>query len=87
MAQQRFEIQAKIPDGVSEDKVPEMLQALLAERFKLVIHRDKKELPVYALIVGKNGPETGRSPRRSPPGGSASRFSRGHQHRVRKKAR
>jgi uncharacterized protein (TIGR03435 family) len=57
MAQQRFEIQAKIPEGVSEDKVPEMLQALLAERFKLTIHRDKKELPVYALIVGKNGPK------------------------------
>ncbi len=57
MAQQRFEVQAKIPEGVSEDKVPEMLQALLAERFKLTIHRDKKELPVYALIVGKNGPK------------------------------
>jgi uncharacterized protein (TIGR03435 family) len=57
MAQQRFEIQAKIPGGVSEDKVPEMLQALLAERFKLTIHRDKKDLPVYALIVGKNGPK------------------------------
>jgi len=57
MTQQRFEMQAKIPEGVSEDKVPEMLQALLAERFKLTIHRDKKELPVYALIVGKNGPK------------------------------
>ncbi len=57
MSQQRFEIQAKIPEGAAEDKVPEMLQALLAERFKLVIHRDRKELPVYALIVGKNGPK------------------------------
>jgi uncharacterized protein (TIGR03435 family) len=57
MSQQRFEIQAAIPEGVSEDKVPEMLQALLAERFKLTIHRDKKELPIYALIVGKNGPK------------------------------
>jgi uncharacterized protein (TIGR03435 family) len=57
MAQQRFEIQAKIPDGASQDQVPEMLQALLAERFKLAIHRDKKDLPVYALIVGKNGPK------------------------------
>jgi uncharacterized protein (TIGR03435 family) len=57
MAQQRFEIQAKIPEGVSQDKVPEMLQALLAERFRLAIHRDKKELPIYALIVGKNGPK------------------------------
>jgi uncharacterized protein (TIGR03435 family) len=57
MSQQRFEIQAKIPEGVPEDKVPEMLQALLAERFKLAIHHDQKELPVYALIVGKNGPK------------------------------
>lgn len=57
MAQQRFEIQAKIPEGVPEEKVPEMLQALLADRFKLAIHREKKDLPVYALIVGKNGPK------------------------------
>ncbi len=55
MSQQRFEIQAKIPDGVPQDKIPEMLQALLAERFKLAIHRDKKDLAVFALIVGKNG--------------------------------
>jgi uncharacterized protein (TIGR03435 family) len=55
MAQQRFEIQAKIPDGVSQDLVPEMLQALLADRFKMTYHRDKKDLPVYALIVGKGG--------------------------------
>ena len=55
MAQQRFEIQAKIPDGVSQDLVPEMLQALLAERFKMTYHLDKKELPVYALMVGKGG--------------------------------
>jgi uncharacterized protein (TIGR03435 family) len=57
MAQQRFEIMAKIPEGVSPDKLPEMLQALLADRFKLTIHRDKKDLPVYALIVGKGGPK------------------------------
>jgi uncharacterized protein (TIGR03435 family) len=51
----RFDIMAKIPDGVSKDRVPEMLQALLAERFKLSIHRDTREQPVYALVVGKNG--------------------------------
>jgi hypothetical protein len=33
-----------------------MLQKLLADRFKLSFHRDKKELPVYALIVGAKGP-------------------------------
>src|SRR5580704_6137689 len=35
ISQQRFEIQGKIPEGGSTDKVPEMLQALLADRFKL----------------------------------------------------
>ena len=34
-----------------------MLQTLLAERFKLVIHRESKEFPAYALIVGKDGPK------------------------------
>jgi uncharacterized protein (TIGR03435 family) len=57
MKTERFEIQAKIPEGVSPDQVPEMLQALLAERFKLAIHREKKEQNVYALIVGKDGPK------------------------------
>ncbi len=52
---ERFDISAKIPDGVSPDRVPEMLQALLAERFKLSLHRETRELPVYALTVQKNG--------------------------------
>jgi uncharacterized protein (TIGR03435 family) len=55
MKTQRFDILAKIPEGGSKDKVPEMLQSLLAERFKLAVHRENKEQPVYALVVGKNG--------------------------------
>lgn len=35
----------------------QMLQRLLAERFNLKFHREMKELPVYALVVGKNGPK------------------------------
>jgi uncharacterized protein (TIGR03435 family) len=34
-----------------------MLQALLAERFKLTVHRESKELPIYALVVAKDGPK------------------------------
>lgn len=34
-----------------------MLQTLLAERFHLKVHRETKEMPVYALVVGKNGPK------------------------------
>jgi uncharacterized protein (TIGR03435 family) len=34
-----------------------MLQNLLAERFKLTLHREKKDFPIMALMVGKNGPK------------------------------
>lgn len=57
LAQQRFDIAAKIPDGVPSDSVAEMLQTLLADRFHLAVHRDMKEFPVYALGVGKGGPK------------------------------
>jgi uncharacterized protein (TIGR03435 family) len=51
-----YDIQAKIPDGVSADKVPEMLQTLLAERFGLKLHAEKKDQSVYALVIGPAGP-------------------------------
>ena len=51
----RWNIVAKLPLGASKDQVPEMVQALLADRFKLSIHHEKREQPVYELIVGKGG--------------------------------
>jgi uncharacterized protein (TIGR03435 family) len=57
MSAQRFNIQATMPSGATEKQVPQMLQALLAERFKLVIHRETKEHSVYALVVAKGGPK------------------------------
>jgi uncharacterized protein (TIGR03435 family) len=55
MSKDRFDIVAKMPNGTPKDQVPEMLQALLADRFKLTLHRETKEHPVYALAPGKNG--------------------------------
>jgi uncharacterized protein (TIGR03435 family) len=51
----RFDVLAKLPDGAKSDQVPEMLQTLLAERFHLVLHDSSKEMPVYALVIGKDG--------------------------------
>jgi uncharacterized protein (TIGR03435 family) len=53
----KFDIQAALPTGVRRDKIPPALQALLAERFKLALHRETRELPIYALIVAKGGPK------------------------------
>jgi uncharacterized protein (TIGR03435 family) len=62
LATTRFDIVAKLPDGASKDDAPKMLQALLEERFKLAVHRDSKEHPVLALVVGKGGPKLKESP-------------------------
>jgi uncharacterized protein (TIGR03435 family) len=51
----RFNIEATLPRGAPKDHVPEMFQSLLADRFKLVIHRGTANLPVYALVVAKGG--------------------------------
>jgi uncharacterized protein (TIGR03435 family) len=62
----RYDVQAVAAQGtiptdasskVRNDKIREMLQALLADRFKLKVHREIKEQPVYVIVVAKNGPK------------------------------
>jgi len=57
MSAERFDIMGKMPEGAKQDQVPEMLQALLADRFKLTFHRETREHAVYALVVAKGGPK------------------------------
>lgn len=57
MLSARFDVQAKYPPDTPKETQNIMLQALLAERFALKMHKENKELPVYNLIVGKNGPK------------------------------
>jgi uncharacterized protein (TIGR03435 family) len=53
----RYDVVAKIPPGTPPEQRSALLQALLAERFQLAVHRGTKELPVYVLVVAKNGPK------------------------------
>ena len=56
MTSQRYEVAATLPEGHSKmDDVPEMLRALLDERFHMKSHRAAKEFPVYALTQTKGG--------------------------------
>ena len=66
MDSERFDIVAKVPKGATKDDVKSMLQSLLAERFQLTLHHEKKDLPMYALIIGKNGPKMKESPPEDP---------------------
>lgn len=58
----RFDILAKGPEGTKQDQLPEMVQSLLADRFKLQIHHETKEFSVFALVVAKDGPKLKESP-------------------------
>jgi uncharacterized protein (TIGR03435 family) len=57
LGQTRFDIAATIPAGESAAQVPQMLRALLAERFQMTMHRETKEFPVYVLGVARGGPK------------------------------
>ena len=70
LSELRYDIVAKGPEGTLHDQLPDMMQALLAERFQLELHDETKEFSVFALTVGKNGPKLKASPP-EPDGGSA----------------
>lgn len=54
---EHYEILAKAPGDVRPnlEEQMRMLRKLLAERFKLAFHRERKEMPIYALTVAKGG--------------------------------
>jgi uncharacterized protein (TIGR03435 family) len=65
----KFDIEAKVdssvddrPRALNSDQAKllkqKMVQALLADRFKLVCHMETRELPVYAVVAAKGGPQT-----------------------------
>lgn len=56
-AEDRFDIVAKASTPVRPEKMRLMLQALLAERFGLAIHREERPIPVYSLVVDQGGPK------------------------------
>jgi uncharacterized protein (TIGR03435 family) len=57
-----YDISATMPPNTSVDDFRRMLQNLLAERFKLAVHRATKEVSGYVLEIGKNGSKITNSP-------------------------
>jgi uncharacterized protein (TIGR03435 family) len=49
----RFDIVAKAADPATADQMRVMVQTLLANRFQLIVHRENKEMPGMALVLGK----------------------------------
>jgi len=52
-----FDLDATLPPETSKEQLALMLQNLLAERFKIVLRKEEKEMTVYDLVVAKGGPK------------------------------
>jgi uncharacterized protein (TIGR03435 family) len=52
-----YDIEAKAGSPSTKQQLRQMLRSLLAERFLLLLHRERKELQVYELVTDKNGPK------------------------------
>jgi uncharacterized protein (TIGR03435 family) len=50
-----YDVEAKAEGPTTEAQLKLMLQDLLADRFKLKLHRESREMPVYALVTTKGG--------------------------------
>jgi len=71
-----YDLVAKADGDVGRmEQIRPLIQKLLADRFQLTIHRDSKELPIYALVVGKSGSKLKESEANGP--GPQIRMGRG----------
>jgi uncharacterized protein (TIGR03435 family) len=63
----RFDITAKLPDGAPPEQAVTllMLQSLLADRFKLVVHKEARETQIYALVLARDDGRLGSNLKRT----------------------
>jgi uncharacterized protein (TIGR03435 family) len=52
-----FDLDARVTSAASREQMRAMLQSLVAERFRLALHRETREMRVYALTVDKGAPK------------------------------
>jgi len=51
----KYDIEAKIPDGTTEPQLQLMLRDLLEERIGLVLHHETRDIPAFEMVVAKGG--------------------------------
>lgn len=64
----RFDIEARAGRDVSSGELRSMVQALLGDRFRLVVRREEREMPVYTLLLARNDTRPGPNLRQSAAG-------------------
>jgi uncharacterized protein (TIGR03435 family) len=63
----RFDIEGKAEGTPNQEQMREMLRSLLADRFTLVVHRETREMPAYALTLARGDGRLGSELRRAAP--------------------
>lgn len=76
----RFDIHATFRADATAAQVPEMLQALLVERFRLAFHRERRDRQSLALVGGPGGPKLAKAGAASPTAGNVLRPAPGVIH-------
>jgi uncharacterized protein (TIGR03435 family) len=61
----RFDINAKVEGDPTPERISSMIRSLLADRFRLVSYTEKRELPVYELVVAAESRKLGAKLRQS----------------------
>jgi uncharacterized protein (TIGR03435 family) len=69
---EHFDFDGRAATLVPRDQIMQMLQSLLADRFKVKVHRETRTLPVYALTIAGNGPKMPRATVGDPTNGATS---------------
>lgn len=52
-----FDVEARSDAAAGEDQIKLMLQTLLANRFRLALHRETKDMPISLMTIGKRSPK------------------------------
>src|SRR5204863_9485665 len=62
IATDRFDIEAKYAGEAAHEVLQVMVRSLLEDRFRLTLHKDKREMPIYNLVIAKEGLKMKQSP-------------------------
>ena len=62
-----YDIEAKMPAGATEEQIPAMLRNLIADRFQMRAHYEKRVLPMFQMVIAKSGPKLTTYVERSAP--------------------
>lgn len=65
VATDRFDVAGTAPDGAPPEQTRAMVRTLLKDRFKLAVHMETREVPIYALVKAQPGEQLGPSLKRS----------------------